>query len=189
MRSVPLQTSRHPAFTSSRPAQVSTDVSARVGAWLSAGGGDEAGSGNTNAWRQGGRASPRPRRRHRHGPMNDETVSTKMSVPQASVTEWRCASSYARAGPASDLLVLRATGGSGAGERPCHRESSRDGGDICRVLRCLAGAGRWQGLEAGLCGKPSRLYGRGECLIVLFVLVGIGGGERGDRPIEAVSFA
>src|SRR5438132_8202853 len=43
-----------------------------------------------------------------------------------------------------------------------------------------AWAGRGRGLEAGPGGEPSRLHGRCECFIVLFVLVGVRGGEVGD---------
>ena len=48
---------------------------------------------------------------------------------------------------------------------------------------------QWRNLEACSGDEPSRLHSRGECLVVLFVLVGVGGGEVGDRAVEGISVA
>src|SRR5580692_13135028 len=44
-------------------------------------------------------------------------------------------------------------------------------------------------LKAGPGGEPSRLHGRCECFIVLFVLVGVGDGEVGDCTVEGIALA
>ena len=44
-------------------------------------------------------------------------------------------------------------------------------------------------LYAGLGDEPSGVHGRIEGLIVPLVLVGVGGGELGDGPIESVALA
>src|SRR5262245_36709344 len=44
-------------------------------------------------------------------------------------------------------------------------------------------------LHAGLGGQPSGVHGRGEGLVVAFVLVGVAGGELGDGPVEQVALA